>query len=264
MDLGLQGRVALVSGGSRGIGRACCEQFAQEGCAVAVVGRTESSVEATVSAIREAGGKAIGAIGDMTIESDVQKVVALTKDKLGAPDIVITNVHGGTPGDVLSESVEEFRNSFEQLVMSVVYLARATLPDMKVRSWGRLLTLGTAAAKEPAPGMKLMAANTARAAVVTLNKQLADEFASDGITVNTIATGWVGTGHMQDQVHQMAAARGKDGAEFLQRIAKGVPVGRIAEPSEIASLAVYLCSDRAGYLTGSLIPADGGAHRSAW
>jgi 3-oxoacyl-[acyl-carrier protein] reductase len=160
--------------------------------------------------------------------------------------------------------VEEFRNSFEQLVMSVVYLARATLPDMKVRSWGRLLTLGTAAAKEPAPGMKLMAANTARAAVVTLNKQLADEFASDGITVNTIATGWVGTGHMQDQVHQMATARGKDGAEFLQRIAKGVPVGRIAEPSEIASLAVYLCSDRAGYLTGSLIPADGGAHRSAW
>lgn len=264
MDLGLKGKVVLVSGGSRGIGRACCEQFAQEGCSVAVVGRTESSVRETVKAIRESGGTAMGVTGDMTVESDVQRVVAFTEKQLGSPNVVINNVHGGDPGDDLNERVDEFRSAFERLVMSIVFLARATSPDMKARGWGRVLTLGTAAAKEPSAGMKLMAANTARAAAVTLNKQLADEFASDGITVNTIALGWVGTDHMHQQIDQMAATKSKNATDLMQRIARDVPIGRIAEPSEIASLAVFLCSDVAGYLTGALIPADGGRHRSAW
>lgn len=264
MKLGLDGRIALVSGGSKGIGRACSEMLAAEGCRVVVVARGQEALDETVRVIRANGGMAIGVSADLTREADVQRAVSLAREAFGAPEIVITNVHGGDPGDFLEDSADAFTESFQGLVMSVVHLARATLPHMREQHWGRLLTIGTAAAKEPAPGLRLMAANTARAGVVTLNKQLADEFAAFGITVNTLATGWIATEHMRDQVGKMAAAKGMALDDMLQRLSRGVPVQRMGRPEEIASLATYLCSELGGYLTGCLIPVDGGAHRAAW
>jgi len=264
MKLGIEGRVALVSGGSKGIGRACSEMLAAEGCLVLVVARGVDAIEETVASIRTAGGIAKGLSANLTQRTDVEGAVAYAREVFGAPDIVITNVYGGNPGDFLEDSAEHFIEAFHGLVMSVVHLARATLPHMREQRWGRLVTLGTAAAKEPAPGLRLMAANTARAGVVTLNKQLADEFAPFGITVNTLATGWMTTEHMRDQVGQMAAAKGMALDDLLSRLARSVPAKRMGRPEEIASLATYLSSDLAGYLTGCLIPVDGGAHRAAW
>jgi len=264
MKLGLEGRVALVSGGSKGIGRACSQMLAAEGCQVMVVARGKKAIEETVEAIRTLGGVAQGISADLMKEEDVQRAVMATRNAFAAPDIVITNVHGGEPGDFLEDGAERFLHSFQELVMSVVHLARATLPHMRDQRWGRMLTIGTAAAKEPAPGLRLMAANTARAGVVTLNKSLADEFAAFGVTVNTLATGWIATDHMREQVGLMASARGVPFGELLQRLSRSVPVQRMGRPEEIASLAVYLCSELGGYLTGCLIPVDGGAHRAAW
>lgn len=264
MKLGIEGRVALVSGGSKGIGRACSELLASEGCRVMVVARGAAGVEAAVEGIRTNGGIAQGITADLTCEEDVRRAVEAARQAFAAPDIVISNVHGGDPGDFLEDSAEVFTELFQGLVMSVVHLARATLPHMREQRWGRLLTIGTAAAKEPAPGLRLMAANTARAGVVTLNKQLADEFAAYGITVNTLGTGWIATEHMRDQVGKMAAAKGMALDDMLQRLSRGVPVQRMGKPEEIASLAVYLCSELGGYMTGCLIPVDGGAHRAAW
>lgn len=264
MKLGIEGRVALVSGGSKGVGRACSEMLAQEGCRVVVAAREPDAIEQVVAAIRSHGGMAIGLSGDLRTADGVSRAVEAARKAFGAPDIVLTNVHGGHPADFLEEGPERFSEAFDTLVMSVVHMARATLPHMKAQGWGRFLTLGTAAAKEPAPGLKLMAANTARAAVVTLNKQLADEFAAYGVTVNTLATGWIETEHMQAQVAEMAAVRGMSGEDLLQRLSRGVPVQRMGRAQEIAALAGYLCSDLGGYVTGCLIPVDGGAHRSAW
>ncbi|QIE89773.1 SDR family oxidoreductase [Pseudomonas nitroreducens] len=264
MKLGIEGRVALVSGGSKGIGRACSEMLAAEGCRVMVVARGAAAIEEAVEGIRAQGGIAQGVSADLTSEDGVRRAVAATCSAFAAPDIVISNVHGGEPGDFLEEGAERFLESFQGLVMSVVHLARATLPHMREQRWGRLLTVGTAAAKEPAPGLRLMAANTARAGVVTLNKSLADEFAAFGITVNTLATGWIATEHMREQVGMMAAARAMPLDDLLQRLSRSVPVQRMGRPEEIASLAVYLCSELGGYLTGCLIPVDGGAHRAAW
>jgi NAD(P)-dependent dehydrogenase (short-subunit alcohol dehydrogenase family) len=173
-------------------------------------------------------------------------------------------VHGGEPSNFLDDDADAFLGAFQNLVMSVVHLARATVPHMREQRWGRLLTIGTAAAKEPASGLNLMAATTARAAVVTLNKSLADEFAGDGITVNTLATGWIATATMLDEVGRMARERGMAADDMLQRLTKNIPARRAGEPREIASLAVYLCSGLAGFTTGCLIPVDGGSHRSAW
>ncbi|MBA1204245.1 SDR family oxidoreductase [Pseudomonas capeferrum] len=264
MNLELTGRVALVSGGSKGIGRACSEMLAAQGCRVVVVARGQGAIDETVASIRHKGGTAIGVSADLTREVDVLRAVALAREAFAAPDIVITNVHGGEPGDFLEDSADVFNDAFQGLVMSVVHLARATLPHMREQQWGRLLTIGTAAAKEPAPGLRLMAANTARAGVVTLNKQLADEFAPYGVTVNTLATGWIATEHMRSQVDTLAAGKGVSLDDMLQRLSKGVPVRRMGKPEEIASLATYLCSQLGGYITGCLIPVDGGAHRSAW
>lgn len=163
MNLGLEGKVAFVSGGSKGIGRACCELLAAEGCKVVVVARSSDAVEQTVAALRDAGGIASGVIADLTLPGDVQRAVGVARHTYGAPDIVITNVHGGEPSDFLSGDADAFVQAFQNLVMSVVHLARATVPHMREQRWGRLLTIGTAAAKEPASGLNLMAATTARA-----------------------------------------------------------------------------------------------------
>jgi 3-oxoacyl-[acyl-carrier protein] reductase len=264
MNLGLTGKVALVSGGSKGIGRSCCELLADEGCKVMVVARGADAVEQTVAELRAAGGIASGVCADLTQPAEVQRAVSATRQLYGAPDIVITNVHGGEPSDFFTGDTDVFLHAFQAQVMSVVHLARATVPHMRERRWGRLLTIGTAAAKEPVSGLKLMAATTARAAVVTLNKSLADEFASDGITVNTLATGWIATATMLEEVARMGAARGLSAEAMMQRLTKAIPVGHAGDPQQIASMAVYLCSDLAGYITGCLIPVDGGAHRSAW
>ncbi|MBJ2303698.1 MULTISPECIES: SDR family oxidoreductase [unclassified Pseudomonas] len=264
MNFGLEGKVAFVSGGSKGIGRACCELLAVEGCKVIVVARNNDAIEQTVAALRDAGGIASGVIADLTRPGDVQRAVGVARQTFGSPDIVITNVHGGEPSDFLDGDTDAFLTAFQNLVMSVVHLAQATIPHMREQRWGRLLTIGTAAAKEPAPGLNLMAATTARAAVVTLNKSLADEFACDGITVNTLATGWIATTTMLDEVGRMARERGMPADALLQRLTKSIPVGRAGHPQEIASLAVYLCSAKAGYMNGCLIPVDGGSHRSAW
>jgi 3-oxoacyl-[acyl-carrier protein] reductase len=136
MNLGLEGKVAFVSGGSKGIGRACCELLAAEGCKVMVAARGSDAVEQTVATLREAGGIASGVIADLTRFDDVQRAVRVVKQTFGSPDIVITNVHGGEPSDFLNGDADAFVHAFQNLVMSVVHLARATVPHMREQRWG--------------------------------------------------------------------------------------------------------------------------------
>ncbi|RJF91695.1 SDR family oxidoreductase [Noviherbaspirillum saxi] len=264
MDLGIAGKVAFVSGGSKGIGRQCAEMLARDGCKVIVAARGQEAIDETVKAIRAAGGEATGISADLTSESGVLGAVQAARDAYGAPDIVITNVHGPGPGDFFDHSGEDFVDAFRDLALSVIFLARATLPQMKERGWGRLVTIGSGAAKEPPSELKHILANTARASVVSLNKSLANEFSQYGITVNTLATGWIGSERMYAYLDHVAEEKGITREGAMQMLKGLIPVGRPGKPEEMASLAVFLCSAQASYITGNLIAVDGGLHRSAW
>lgn len=264
MDFGIAGKVAFVSGGSKGIGRQCAEMLGREGCKVVVAARGQGAIDDTVSAIKTAGGTAIGISADLTSETGVLEAIKAAREAFGSPDIVITNVHGPGPGDFFDHDGEDFVNAFRDLALSVIFLARATLPDMKEKGWGRLVTIGSGAAKEPPSELKHILANTARASVVSLNKSLANEFGQYGITVNTLGTGWIGSERMYRYLDHVAEEKGITREGAMQMLKNLIPVGRPGNPEEMASLAVFLCSVQASYITGNLITVDGGLHRSAW
>jgi 3-oxoacyl-[acyl-carrier protein] reductase len=266
MDLGIAGKVAFVEGGSMGMGRATAELFAREGCRVVVAALEEhkDSINETVEAITAAGGQAIGVAGDLTREEDVQRAVATATEAFGAPDIAVANVGGPGPGYFDDVANEDFVLAFQQMAMSMIYLARAVLPHMRAQKWGRIVNLGSGAAKEPPPELPHILANTTRAAVVPLNKSLSNEYGPDGVTINTIATGYIGTQRMQNYYTHLAAERGIGVDELVGALTANVPMRRVGTPEEMAAVIVFLCSQPAGYVTGEFLAVDGGFHRSAW
>jgi 3-oxoacyl-[acyl-carrier protein] reductase len=266
MDLGIAGKVAFVEGGSMGMGRATAELFAREGCRVVIAALEEhkDSIDETVEAIVAAGGEAIGVAGDLTREDDVQRAVAAATEAFGSPDIAVANVGGPGPGYFDDVRNEDFIAGFQSMAMSMVYLARAVIPHMRAQKWGRIVNLGSGAAKEPPPELPHILANTTRAAVVPLNKSLSNEYGQDGITINTIATGYIGTQRMRNYYEHRAAERGVSTEELVAVLTANVPMRRIGTPEEMAGVIVFLCSQLAGYITGEFIAVDGGFHRSAW
>jgi 3-oxoacyl-[acyl-carrier protein] reductase len=267
MDLGIAGKVAFVSGGSMGMGRTTAELFAQEGCRVVVAALPEhkESIDDTVESIRARGGDAVGVAADLTVEDDVNGAVAAAIGAFGSlPDIAVANVGGPKPGDFVDVTNDDFTGALHNMTLSMVYLARAVIPHMRERRWGRIVCLNSGAAKEPPPELPHILANTSRAAVVTLNKSLSNEFGRDGVTVNTIATGYIATPRMRAYYDNLAAQRGISAADLVDELTANVPVRRIGTPEEMAGVIVFLCSQLAGYVTGEFISVDGGFHRSAW
>jgi 3-oxoacyl-[acyl-carrier protein] reductase len=266
MDLGISGKVAFVEGGSMGMGRATAELFAQEGCRVVIAALPEDkeSIDETVEAIVSAGGQAVGVAADLTVDEDVQRAIDVATTTFGPPDIAVANVGGPGPGDFFDVSNDDFTVAFQQMAMSMVYLARAVLPHMREQGWGRIVNLGSGAAKEPPPELPHILANTTRAAVVPLNKSLSNEFGRYGITINTIATGYIGTQRMKNYFANLAEERGVPVEKLVDALTANVPVRRVGTPEEMAAVIVFLCSEQAGYVTGEFIAVDGGFHRSAW
>jgi 3-oxoacyl-[acyl-carrier protein] reductase len=265
MDLGIKDRVALVSGGSRGIGRAVAEMLAEEGCRVVVVSRRQASVDKAVEAIRQSGATVAGVAADMTDKNEVARVVAYARETFGAPEIVVTNVHigeGGADGDSDFESLPDadYFDGFNAFTMSIVYLAREVIPDMKKRNWGRIISIGSGAAKEPPKNIQHLLHNIARAPAVVLNKSLANDLGRYGITVNTIGTGWIAT----EAVEKFARDMNIDDMDAWVKDNFSIPMGRLGQPREEAALVTFLASELAGFITGNFIPVDGGDHHSAW
>jgi 3-oxoacyl-[acyl-carrier protein] reductase len=264
MDLGITGKVAFVSGGSKGMGRATAELLAAEGVQVIVAARSKGAVDETVDVIRSRGGEATGVAANLTVQDEVARAVAEGTQAFGPPDIAITNVHGPGPGDFFDLSDEEFAQAFREMTLSVVYLTRLVVPHMKEQGWGRLVNIGSGAAKEPPPELAHMLANTTRSSVVTLQKSLANELGRYGITVNTIGTGWFGTQRMYDYIDALAQKNGATREAVLKPFTSTIPLRRVGTPEEMAAVVVFLCSVGAGYLTGEFINVDGGIHRSAF
>jgi 3-oxoacyl-[acyl-carrier protein] reductase len=267
MDLGIAGKVAFVSGGSMGMGRTTAELFAQEGCRVVVAALPEhkESIDDTVAAIQTAGGQAVGVAADLTKKDDVERAIATAEDAFGSrPDIAVANVGGPKQGEFFTVTNEDFEAALHDMAMSMVYLARAVIPHMREQRWGRIVALNSGAAKEPPPELPHILANTSRAAVIPLNKSLSNEFGQDGITINTIATGYIATPRMKAYYETLAQSRGVSAESLVEQLVSSVPVRRLGSPEEMAATIVFLCSQQAGYVTGQFIAVDGGFHRSAW
>jgi len=262
MDFGLQGKVALVSGGSKGIGRAIAEELAREGARVLIAARGQEAIDATLGAIRARGGTAAGCAADLATEEGVLRAVAAARESFGPPEIAISNVYGPTHGRWDETRNEDFRAAYDQIVMSVVWLSRAVVPDMKKKRWGRLLNVGSICAKEPHRELPLVTANVTRVGVVALNKSLSAELGRFGITVNTLATGGFLTDRYRAYFEKRAAEQGIPVERTLER--PEIPVGRLGSPDEMAAVAAFLCSARASYVTGQMVVVDGGRVETLW
>jgi 3-oxoacyl-[acyl-carrier protein] reductase len=265
MDYGIANRVALVVGGSKGIGLEVATMLAREGSRVAIVARTQRPIDSAVAQITDAGGTAIGVSADMGTEQGIQSAVAETREQLGSPLIVVTQADFHVRGffEEITRA-EDYVDSYRTYTLSQVYMLRAVLPDMREAGWGRYVHIGSATAKEPQSKPPHTVANATRPSTVGLLKSVADEYARFGITINTIAPGWISTKttNWYLSTHE-GLTNPKDRRQWLIEQA-GVPAARLGEPEEIASTIAYLCSHQAGYLTGHYIAVDGGHHRSAF
>jgi 3-oxoacyl-[acyl-carrier protein] reductase len=249
VDLGIEGRVALVLGASKGIGRGIAAALAREGARVAIASRSSEELEDAAGEI-EGEVRAFPAdTGDLKRMGELPGVVA---GALGPIEILILNTGGPPAGGALERSPEEWDGAFRSLVLAPVILAGAVVEGMRERRWGRIVNVASSSVREPIPGLVLSNAN--RMAAVGFLKTLASEVAAEGITVNTVATGQFATDRM-GEIHGSL-----ERAEALAR--ERVPAGRSGKPEEYGDLVAFLCSERAGYLTGAVIPLDGGLLRS--
>jgi 3-oxoacyl-[acyl-carrier protein] reductase len=250
MDLRIAGRTALVMGASRGIGRAIAAALAAEGARVAMASRSRERVEEAAKGIE---GDTAAFEADT---SDLDRLAALPDEvasRIGPVEILVTNTGGPPLGGALDHEREVWEDAYRSLVLAPLVLADAVLPGMRERKWGRIVNVGSSSVREPIPHLTLSNAN--RMAAVGLFKTLAAEVASEGITVNTVATGRFATDRLAENWgswEQMEA-----------HAAEGVPAGRLGQPEEFGDLVAFICSERAAYLTGTVIPLDGGLLRSA-
>ncbi|HEX2097212.1 MAG TPA: SDR family oxidoreductase [Solirubrobacterales bacterium] len=260
MDLGLQGRVALVMGASRGIGRGVASVLAREGARVAIASRSREKLEEAAEAIREeAAAVEAGAGASVTPfvadTGDLDRLAALPAEveaALGPVEILVANTGGPPYGGALEHGLDEWEAAYRELVLAPRVLVEAVLPGMRERGWGRIVNVGSTTTIEPNPALNL--SNSHRMAAVGFLKTLSREVAGDGITVNTVATGRFATERLADGAGSLEAAEAAAREE--------VPAGRLGQPEEYGDLVAFLCSERAAYVTGTVIPIDGGLVRS--
>ncbi len=260
MDLGLKGRAAAVAAASKGLGRACALELAREGCDVAICARGADALAATAAEIEALGVRVSAVACDLTEPGAAERFVDGAAEAFGRLDIVVTNVGGPPSGAPLDFSGDDYRRTLEQNLLVAVRMSHAAIPHLRAGGYGRIVNITSQAVKEPIDGLIL--GNTARAAVAGFAKTLANELASEGITVNTAAPGVHRTDRILELTAQMSARAGIAQEEALKNLGAGSRMGRIGEPEEFAALVAFLASERASYITGTTIVVDGGATRS--
>lgn len=248
MDLNIKGRKALVLGGNRGMGLAIAKALAAEGVDIAIAARDEAALAAAALEI--------GGARTFTLDlSDTASLPAFAA-AVGAVDILINNTGGPPYGGAIGRDPADWADSFRAMSLSVICLTDLFLPAMRAAKWGRILTLVSTGAIQPIPVLGI--SNTLRAGLIAWSKSLAPEVAKDGVTVNVLMPGRIGT----DRVHLTdAASAEREGVAvdvIQQRSWSQIPMGRYGKPEEIAAVAAFACSDHASYMTGSVLRVDGG------
>jgi 3-oxoacyl-[acyl-carrier protein] reductase len=238
-------------GASRGIGRAVAAVLAREGCRVAIASRSRERIDEAAAAIEPTPAAFVADSSDLEPLAALPAEVA---EALGPINILILNTGGPPFGGALEHEIQQWEAAYRSLVLAPKVLADAVVPDMRERGWGRIVNVGSSSTREPIPFLNL--SNAHRMAAVGFLKTLAGEVAADGITVNTVATGRFATERLADAGGSLAAAE--------EAAKEAVPAGRLGLPEEYGDLVAFLCSERAAYVTGTVIPIDGGLLRSAF
>jgi 3-oxoacyl-[acyl-carrier protein] reductase len=248
MELGLDGRVALVTGASKGLGRATAAELVAEGARVAISSRSAERIEATAAEIG-----ASGFVHDSADLDGIPGLVESVEAELGPVDVLVVSTGGPPPGaDPLGFTRDQWEAAYRSLVLAPMALIERVIPGMRERGFGRVVSVGSSTVREPIPG--LMLSNSHRAGLVGALKTIAREVARDGVTVNSVLPGRIAT----DRLVDMAGSR--EAAEEVARTS--VPAGRLGTPEEFAAVAAFLCSERAAYVTGTTVLVDGGLTQS--
>ncbi len=249
MELGIDGKVALVMGASAGIGQGVAAALAREGARVAMVSRSEERIGAAAAELPHA----VGFAADATDSERLARLPVEVAEAMGRPaDILVLNTGGPPAGGALDHGIDDWQDAYRSLVLAPRILSAEVLPAMRAQGWGRIVNVGSTTTIEPNPALSL--SNTHRAAAVGYLKTLAREVAAEGITVNTVATGRFRTDRMAELFGSIEAVEAQAAAE--------VPAARLGTPEEYGDLVAFLCSQRAAYITGTVIPIDGGLLRS--
>ncbi|HUY98947.1 MAG TPA: SDR family oxidoreductase [Thermomicrobiaceae bacterium] len=253
MDLGLHGKTALITGGSRGIGRMTALRLAEEGAAVAICGRTSDTLERTLAEIRDRGASAHAVVADVTAPGEAERFVAESAAALGGVDLLVANVGGSVGGDLVDSSDEEWVRTFDITLFHAVRSIRAAVPRMSERGGGSAVIISSISGWKPAPRAQYGAA---KAAEIFLAGALAWELAPQRIRVNTVSPGstiFPGGGWERFQ--------GRDPERFAEFERREFPWGRLGSAEEIADVVTFVLSQRANWINGANIPVDGAQGR---
>jgi 3-oxoacyl-[acyl-carrier protein] reductase len=261
MDLGLRGRVAIVGGASRGIGRATAKLLADEGCHVVMSARGEAALHDWAEVLRSGGRRRVEAVVcDMSSPADIKRLVARTVAEFGGIDILVNNAGGPPLGTFEQHDDAAWRKAFDTNFMSVVWMVREALPHLKQSDQARIINITSTAVKEPIAGLIL--SNSVRLGTTGLAKTLSRELGPFGITVNNVGPGTTMTDRIRPLIEAQAKAEGRTFDEMRAERARRIPVRRIGQPEDVAALIVFLASAQARQISGQTILVDGGATSS--
>ena len=261
MDLGITGKRALVLASSRGLGLGIAKALAREGANVLLVGRSGDRLAENCKTINAEGkGKADWVWGDLSDDNFVEAMTAAVKEKLGGIDILVNNTGGPTPGTAEEMTADKLETFFQSMVLRVITLTNAFLPQMKEQGWGRILTVASSGVFEPISNLAL--SNTLRSALVGWNKTISTEVAGFGITINMLLPGRIHTDRIDELDGANAKRQGKTVEEVRAASVKSIPAGRLGKVEKFAAAGAFLCSEPASYVTGTMLRVDGGASKS--
>jgi 3-oxoacyl-[acyl-carrier protein] reductase len=257
MDLGLNGRVALVAAASRGLGKAVAATLAEEGARVALFSRQPEAIEAAAAEIRgRTGAELLPLAADVNRSEDLERVVRATVERWGRLDILVNNAGGPPPGTFDTLAEEQWHQAINLTLMSAVRLTRLALPYLRMQGGGRIINLTSISTREPVPNLLL--SNAIRAAVVGWAKTLSQELAPENILVNCVAPGRIDTERVEELDRANAQRQGRPVEEIRRANETAIPLGRYGSPEEFAAAVAFLAGDRASYITGITLYVDGG------